>query len=567
MLEAHAGSEPYGKNQSVALDNGGVTVREALAFEALRDVRVLAGRSQLDNRVTGINIIEVPEVTRWLRGGELLFTALFAIKDNPQAQIRLLRELAKKGVAALAVKPGQYVPEVPAHIVEEAEAVGLPLLELPPDIPYMDIARPILDVITNNRIKGLQAIESIRDQFLELLVSSSSLEPLCASICHTILHPVVVFDPDLQILASASPGEPDDTGWTEELEALAAAAAQHPTQAEGAPIRYSAPGGERSVNLLPITINAGTCGYLGIIVQGSRPFDPYVSLVLEQAARVLRLEFARERALVGKSQQLQASLLEELLIGRPQLRELSSQKARMLGVDLKEDYVALVVRVSGLADAGFAAVLEKRMQQACRVALGERTRLILSRLDSEHTAGIVNCKPGHQANHLLSALSRTVDELSARFPKIDIVLGASRLWRCPEDFRHGYEEALRVVELHGTVVHTRVASFARLGVYQLLNELVGSPALREFYNETISLLVAYDSEHNRELCATAEAFFDCGMNLRKTADILHVHRNTLVYRLKRIEEITGHSLGDPEDSFELHLALRIRRLAAYQKQE
>ncbi len=545
----------------------GVTVREALASEALRGVKVLAGRSKLGNRITGINIIEVPEVTRWLKGGELLFTAMFAVKDGPQAQVRLVRGLANKRVAALAVKPGQYVKEVPATLVAEAQAVGLPLLELPPDVPYMDVAGPVLDMITESRLRSVQAAESIRGQLLELLMTYPSLEPFCASLSEIVRLPVAILDDDCRFLASASPVGEHEGGWTAEIAEVLqlAAAARSQSRARDAFDTASHPlGEERSATLVPIIVDARFSGYLCLLGKGP-PIDSYESLVLEQAARALRLEFARERVQVGKSHQLQDSLLEELIIGAPRTSELSNQKARMLNMDLRDNYVSLVVRISGLVDSNFVLALERRLQQACRATFADQNQLIISRLDPEHLVGIVNCRTGRLSNLLLASLSRAVDELSGRFPKADILLGVSRIWRGSESFRRAYEEAMRVVQLHGSIVTARVASYARLGVYQLLNELIGSPALLEFYDQTIAPLIDYDKEHNRELSSTAEAFFASGMNLSKTARALHLHRNTLVYRLRRIEEISGHSLDDPEDSFELHLALRIRHLLSWNK--
>jgi len=98
-----------------------------------------------------------------------------------------------------------------------------------------------------------------------------------------------------------------------------------------------------------------------------------------------------------------------------------------------------------------------------------------------------------------------------------------------------------------------------MGVYRLLSLLAGSPELRKFYYETLGELADH-SAHNNEFIATLEAFFEEHGNLTRTAKRLHVHRNTLLYRMDRIKEISRLDLDNPETRLAVHLALRIRRI-------
>jgi PucR family transcriptional regulator, purine catabolism regulatory protein len=100
-----------------------------------------------------------------------------------------------------------------------------------------------------------------------------------------------------------------------------------------------------------------------------------------------------------------------------------------------------------------------------------------------------------------------------------------------------------------------------LGAYRLLAQLQGTSELHSFQQETLGGLIDYDSRTNSQLLPTLEAFFTANGNLSKTADVLFVHRNTLMYRLKRIEELTGVSLDDPETRFDLQLALKMHHVA------
>lgn len=108
-----------------------LTVRQCLEIDAWKNVKVVAGEQGLDRKVSFVNIMEVPEVVRWMKGGELLLTAGYAFRDDPGLREELVYSLVKKNIAGLGIKPGQYWPEIPPDIIEHANKVGLPVLSCP----------------------------------------------------------------------------------------------------------------------------------------------------------------------------------------------------------------------------------------------------------------------------------------------------------------------------------------------------------------------------------------------------------------------------------------------------
>jgi purine catabolism regulator len=397
-------------------------VAEALELSCMRQLRLRAGGQGLGNWITGVNIIEVPEVSRWLNGGELLFTAFYAIRDSLPRQIELVGDLARKGVAALAVKPGKYLAAIPEEIIKAADSAGLPLLELPPDMPYMDVARPVLEMI--------------------------------------------------------------------------------------------------------MSFTAG----------------------------------ARDR----RSSRLGASLLEDLMLARPGGDNQVSAKARALGLDLDAQYVVVVIGPANGATAITDEAFELVRWAFSRMA-GEKHVLIDSP-DSRHLIGIVNCAGPDGDRVLERELSRVLEQLRGASRNQAMVIGISRMVRDGSiAFSAGYREALSAAEAPLQSGHG-VRLFAGLGAYRLLKELERSQALLEFHQDVLGALVEYDNMHQGDLCKTAGAFIAAGGNLRKTAATLHVHRNTLLYRLKRIEEITGIDMKEPEDCLSLYLALKAHVLLERRQQ-
>jgi DNA-binding PucR family transcriptional regulator len=119
-------------------------------------------------------------------------------------------------------------------------------------------------------------------------------------------------------------------------------------------------------------------------------------------------------------------------------------------------------------------------------------------------------------------------------------------------------DALRIGRrVHGPGALVR---YADLGLYRVLDALRESPELRAFYEQTLGALAEYDRRTGQNLIETLEVFFECHGNLSQTAVKLHHHRNSLLYRIGRIQEISGLSLEDPEARLSLQVALKARRL-------
>jgi DNA-binding PucR family transcriptional regulator len=91
----------------------------------------------------------------------------------------------------------------------------------------------------------------------------------------------------------------------------------------------------------------------------------------------------------------------------------------------------------------------------------------------------------------------------------------------------------------------------------LLARLGPTDQMRAFYEARLGRLQAYDAAHGAQLIQTLDAYFAAGRSLSAAAERLSTHRNTILYRLRRIEELMQVKLRDPHVELELQVALRI----------
>src|SRR5947207_14138575 len=122
------------------------TVREAMR-SVLSAAKLVAGAEGLDRQVEWVRLMETPEVQP--RAGDLMFTSGFPIKDDIDAQIRLVGRIAEGGGAGLVVRPLPYLRKIPPELLSQADRLAPQLCPLPSDLHFADLLSPLLARIVN----------------------------------------------------------------------------------------------------------------------------------------------------------------------------------------------------------------------------------------------------------------------------------------------------------------------------------------------------------------------------------------------------------------------------------
>lgn len=136
-----------------------LTLAKALTIPPLNRCRVVAGAGGLHRVVSSMNVVDAPDQGPWLKGGELLFTTGYVFKDNVEDQIRLIRHFDNSGCAGIAVKFKSYLIEPSEHIIQEANNLNFPLIEIPYDLPFSELTLCLVREIVDNHQSENQRIK------------------------------------------------------------------------------------------------------------------------------------------------------------------------------------------------------------------------------------------------------------------------------------------------------------------------------------------------------------------------------------------------------------------------
>ncbi len=271
-------------------------------------------------------------------------------------------------------------------------------------------------------------------------------------------------------------------------------------------------------------------------------FDPARDLpesdqmALEQAISILSAELLQYNGTAEPAPADWDAFAEELLRGRD--HELLGIRAKAHGYDLDRDHRAVAVQAPGTGPEG-VSVIEQVLRNT-----GVRTPLLTAR--SDHIIFIT-------AEDL--AWERVGSDLNGALGP-GTRIGVGGMYQVIELYR-SHTEAIMALELGATVnSDNTVTTFGDLGVWGILVDSQQPGKLLNLVEEWIGALIEVDTLHGSELVKTLTNYLKQSCATETTATSLHIHRNTLRYRLAKIAEITGHNLADADQRFQLELACR-----------
>lgn len=526
------------------------SVRNILALLVSRDARLVAGSAGLERRVTwACHMRARLPAFESVQGGELALLTLSQLRRLNETLPHLLKSLHQAGVSAIAVAT-QSEDALGDEAKEQADQLHLPLILLPPNALIEEIEREVITFVVSFRDETERKATEIAQQLMQLTVHGAGIHGVCEYLANSRGKWVVVQDADYRVRYQACPAQSEPL--------------QLPVPLTDDALRLR--GLTRVVE--PIPSRHEIVGYLSLVGNES-DFDYLERIILGKVTPILALEFARERDRSEVESRYQVEAFTDVIQGHYQQPEEMMARARLLGYNLATPQAVASFEVATAevesTPSATLALWSKRVRDELLRAwpnswiLAEPRRVIALLPLPEMTGSPEAEREGE--NTTFTRIERVMLRIPSgkgngtHLPVYSCGIGriAPNLQMLPHSFR----EAQQALEIGRRLFgEGNLHSFARLGIYRLLFHLNGHSELDDFYQETLGPLLSHDSTY----VDTLEGFFRCNGNLSEMARTMHFHRNSLLYRLNRIEALLGRSLEDPELRLSLQIALKIHNL-------
>ncbi len=534
-----------------------ITVEEVRKLALPIGTAILSGQESLDRVVTWTALIYPQEIgPKPLNKGELVILApLERNLSIPNRDALVVRQAVEAGAAAviLAENPS-------ALALEEARAGALPLLLLPPGYSVREVERTVISLLLDRQAQIERRGQQVYRQLTQISSQNRGMAELVSAMADLTNKSVIVHDKRLRIVQQvAQPviasddweyvrnftaqinNLPDKLRNRHQLINLDQLVLEQDLQRAGL---------RRLVS--PIINQAIGRGYLSIITTGD--FDEVDYLIAQYGAEACALEMAKAKAISETEKRLRGTFLDRLLIG-----DISQQEAIRQGERFNHN-MALPHLAIVLAWQGTETPSLRRLETLINGVVSSQREDALVWQRDDHVVIFYAADAENPIDSSLALAEAIRQEARRQQPQHRVAIGIGQKAVHVNQWRESYQDAQQAVDLARRLETDEPLYIGDLGVYQFILRLEDRETLLAFANHMLGPLLDYDERNRADLIKTLEAFFACHGNLSRTAEMLIVHRNTLLYRMNRISEIADMDLNRPETRLGVHLALVIRQL-------
>lgn len=495
---------------------------------------VVAGHDELDRPLRWVVTTDLLDPGRYLSGGELVLTGLIW-RNTPDDSETFVAALAAAGVSGLGACEAAS-GGLPADLVAACRRHRVPLFHVPQALGFAEVTEHIVRRLSGARASDVKAVLDRHRQ----LVSGAGLDPVLEMVGRDLGMRAWVLTPSGRVVAGASP--PSDVAML----ARAFLTAKRLPCVRGGHTLF--PVDEQTTSRVADWF---------LVFEGSMDDWSEERMALaEELAAVAAMERIRLDDRLSPEGRIGQELVRLVLTdGRPSD---ILPRLQVTGLADAPGYIAVAAAADGGLRPGELRVVIREILYGCAQP-GEQEggraappTPVIGVIEDE-TIALVPAA----GQDITGRIRAAVHALAPGLAGSKLTVGVSGVAQV-EGLRGAVEEARYARRMaEGRAQPDAVVGHDELATHVLLLASVPDDVRHMFRVRLLDPLRSYDQVHRADLVRTLEAFLLCSGSWTKCAELLHVHVNTLRYRIQRIQDLTGRDLSRLEDRVDFFLALRL----------
>ncbi|MBT2583377.1 PucR family transcriptional regulator [Planococcus sp. ISL-109] len=564
-----------------------LTVQDVLDYELLDGAIVCTAKDYAKSRpVHWVSVMEMP-VENFVRRNELVLTTAMGCKNDLETFRGFVKDIIDSGAAALMIAMGRHVYEIPKEIMALAKEHDFLIVELPWELRFSTIIEEVMINLNDLHQQERQRSEQVQQDLLKLILADAELGKIAAYIRRELGSALLITDSHGVIQAGAGFSHAKIGAWEELVEAGTFPIREASSKSNRDPMvqkfRTGEMAGRKLVQVPVLRVSEEPQGYLFVELpeaSAKERLDVFMVHVLEHASTTISLWLSRQNAVEETKAALRMDFVRELAHGEFSSKEQAASRARALGYDLDLAYVSL----AGYPE-NFRELFEKRapgdnsytdwsksmiayIEEEIYYAAHAMKRTIMMSFANGRLIIFLEKPPESEQENQINFLDLIERRLGNLLPEVVISWGIGDFSEGFEGFNESFQHALTALEIgrmkKGAGHRT---DYRDTSADRLLLQLAKTEGMKDVILSTIQPLVDYDRQRQMDLIGTFSAYNHYQGNVSQTARALNLHRQSLLYRLRKIEALTGLSLVDPDDLFLLELCVRTYRIHATEENE
>ncbi|AJI20146.1 PucR family transcriptional regulator ligand-binding domain-containing protein (plasmid) [Priestia megaterium] len=554
-----------------------LTIEHILNFDIMNTATVKAGKDIINQKyVQWISAIEMP-VENFVRKNEVVLTTAIGCGHDLELFKGFVQDIIESEATALIIAVGRYIFDIPKEVIQLAEEKQLIIIEIPWEVRFASIIENVMKELNDLNYKEFKKSERTQQELLKLILQGEDLDYISKFVQTEIGGTVLITDRNGTIEGTSSHSRKIIEKWPLYIEKNLIPSTERTTLTRDPMFQKfkSIAVEDHTILQLPIlTVSGEIQGYLFVILRAGLCIDLFLTQyrvnVLEHAVTTIALWFSKKNAIEDTKMRLRSDFVHELAKGEFNSLEQAHSRAKVFGYNLKLPYICVLgfpenlkkifrtqKKDHDLFEHWLDSMIHYIEEEISYAAKSLNKRVMMSYHGEELIIFLEdNIKNNNDsANNFLNLVERRLRNL---LPEVIISWGTGNYHEGIVGLKESYENAKVAL----TIGRNKKGLGERMlyentRIDRVLLNLAENEEMKEVILSTIGPLVKYDEQRNMDLIGTFTTYNHYHGNVSQTARALNLHRQSLMYRLRKIESLTGLSLIDPDDLFLLDLSVKI----------
>lgn len=526
------------------------TVKDILTEPELKNANLLTAEHSITAlSIESVSVIELP-VENFVREKELVLTTAMGCGSSTSFFLSFVKDIYKSGASALAVAIGRHVQSIPEEVIRFANEHQFPLIELPWEIRFSDIIKKIYRQINFWQEEALKKNDQLQKELLQLFLNNHSLSSALQLLAKHF-HVNVLLTYGAEIFHSTS----------------------YPTIHQVESIVYTIKNkniekptiihleDNAKLQIYPIPTLHQESSYLTFELNYSDSLQQWS--VIQQFATTLQLWFQKQQTMQSTKKKEKEQFIQYLINGDWNNKKFLLDKGTSLDYEVNLPYVCVLGQPEyNHSENGEQYTSSNNIQLAAK--LNEISQFASKTINRKIINSFIRGKLVlfiEIKNDSCTIANQVLDIFDSSIEKGEIPLFS---WGIGENhggfytFHEGYKDCMTALEIGRNFKGIgQRSTHANTGMFRILSVLVKDSASIEMMHTIIGKVAAYDQEKGLDLLHTLAVYLKNHCNVSQTSRELSLHRQSLLYRLKKIELLTDRSLNNADDLFLLQLCLQL----------
>ena len=548
-----------------------LTVKDLLNIEELKGITVIAGEQSIDNQILQVNIMENPDAFDWLTPGEMLLTTGYIFKEDDAIQKHVIRELAQMNCSALGFKLQRYFDKVPEAMIKLANKLNLPILSIPYDYNFTTI----ISVINQNQHFNYGAINSLEvathNKMFRIIEAGNGSKHLLQEVAESIQNPVLLLDQHfVPIYYTELPNNPVPLEEFLTSEANNRYIQKFLKERINSSIRFYEDPISLTLNInhhliplriFPIQKNNIIISYL-MIWNTVHELIPQNIIQLKISAQYLLMQLQLEESLKIEDFQKRNELFFEVIRNKYQNEEDLNQFIQYYQLKTDSVYSIAILSIANQISPTHQQMLNLSAH-INQMLKGYRQKIIC--IEHNHSFILLFQNPPRDEKEYLNSMNNLGNTLlnqlakGSHLPAMTLIIGPN-VANLKQVYL-SYQKALQTLDIYNRTVTlsepSRIISYDDIFLKLIARDYLSVEGLNKIKKRFVEPLQANENTNATDYITTLQAYFEANRSVTKASDLLFIHRNTLLHRLSKIEDILNIRFDVPGDSLQLEFVLYI----------